>query len=58
MGVVALFIEFREELGFPIIEVIRTRFPDAAVFEKSSKGYIRRYFEFEFKSSGFKSHLK
>lgn len=58
MGVVALFIEFRTELGFPIVEIIRTRFPDAAVFEKSSKGYIRRYIEFEFKSSGYKSHLK
>lgn len=58
MGVVALFIEFRKELGFPIIEIIRTRFPDAAVFEKTSKGYIRRYIEFEFKSSGFKTHLK
>jgi len=58
MGVVALFIEFRGDLGFPLIEVIRTRFPDAAVFENSSKGYIRRYIEFEFKSSGYKAHLK
>lgn len=58
MGVVALFIEFRKELGFPLIEVIRTKFPDAAVFQSSSKGYIRRYIEFEFKSSGFKTHLK
>lgn len=58
MGVVALFIEFRKQLGFPIIEVIRTRFPDAAVFESSSKGYIRRYIEFEFRSSGYRAHLK
>ena len=58
MGVVALFIEFRKELGFPIIEVIRMGFPDAAVFENSSKGYIRKYIEFEFKSSGYKKHLK
>lgn len=58
MGVVALFIEFRKELGFPLIEFIRTRFPDAAVFESSSKGYIRRYIEFEFKSSGYKAHVK
>ena len=58
MGVVALFIEFRRELGFPLVEVIRTRFPDAAVFEDASKGYVRRYIEFEFKSSGFKAHLK
>jgi len=58
MGVVALFIEFRKELGFPIIEVIRTNFPDAAVFEAASKGYVRKYIEFEFRSSGYKSHLK
>ena len=58
MGVVALFIEYRKQLGFPIIEVIRTRFPDAVVFETSPKGHVRRYIEFEFKSSGFKAHLK
>jgi hypothetical protein len=58
MGVVALFIEFRKALGFPIVEVIRTRFPDAAVFQESTKGYIRRYIEFEFRSSGYKSHIK
>jgi len=58
MGVVALFIEFRKELGFPIIEVIRTNFPDASVFEVASRGYIRKYIEFEFRSSGYKSHLK
>jgi len=58
MGVVALFIEFRKELGFPIIEIIRTKFPDSVVFENSSEGYIRKYIEFEFRSSGYKSHLK
>jgi hypothetical protein len=60
MGVVALFVEFRRELSirFPVIEIIRTRFPDAAVFEESSRGYVRRYIEFEFRSSGYKSHIK
>jgi hypothetical protein len=58
MGVVALFIEFRKDLGFPFVEIIRTRFPDAVVFENSPKGYIRRNIEFEFRSSGYKSHLK
>jgi hypothetical protein len=59
MGVVALFIEFRKELGFPHIEIIRTRFPDAAVFEQTSNNrFVRKYIEFEFKSSGYKSHLK
>ena len=56
MGVVALFIEYRRQLGFPIIEVIRTRFPDAVVFEAAIKGHVRRYIEFEFRSSGFKAH--
>ena len=58
MGVVALFIEFRKELGFPLIEFIRPNFPDAAVWEAASKGHIRRCIEFEFRSSGYKSHLK
>lgn len=58
MGVVALFIEFRKDLGFPMIEVIRTRFPDAAVFEEAAKGYVRKYVEFEFRSSGYRAHLK
>ncbi|MFO7535727.1 MAG: hypothetical protein R6X19_08625 [Kiritimatiellia bacterium] len=59
MGVVALFVEFRKELGFPLIEIIRTRFPDAVVFEENAKGqYVRRYVEFEFRSSGYKAHLK
>jgi hypothetical protein len=58
MGVVALFVEFRKELGFPIIEIIRMGYPDAAVFQNSRKGHVRKYIEFEFKSSGFKAHLK
>jgi len=58
MGVVALFIEYRKELGFPIIEIIRSQFPDAIVFETSGNRLVRRYIEFEYKSSGFKSHLK
>lgn len=58
MGVIALFTEFRKKLGFPIIEIIRSQFPDAVVFESTSKGYRRRYIEFEFRSSGYKSHLK
>ncbi len=58
MGVVALFIEYRRQLGFPIVEIIRTNFPDAVVFQECAKGYVRRYIEFEYRSSGFKSHLK
>ncbi len=58
MGIVTLFLEFRKELGFPVIEVIRANFPDAAVFEEVSKGYARRSIEFEYRSSGYKAHLK
>jgi len=58
MGVVALFIEFRKELGFPIIEIIRSQFPDAIAFEAAGSRLVRKYIEFEYKSSGFKSHLK
>lgn len=59
MGVVALFIEFRKELGFPVVELIRSQFPDAAVFEEASEGrYVRRYVEFEYRSSRYKPHLK
>jgi len=57
MGVVALFIEYRTQLGFPIVEFIRPQFPDAAVFEKTGKGYARKYIEFEYKSKGYKTHL-
>lgn len=57
MGVVALFIEYRTQLGFPIVEFIRPQFPDAAVFEQTGKGYTRKYIEFEWKSQGYKVHL-
>lgn len=57
MGVVALFIEYRTQLGFPIVEFIRPQFPDAAIFEKTGKGYTRKYIEFEYKSQGYKVHL-
>jgi hypothetical protein len=57
MGVVALFIEFRKELGFPIVDFIRPQFPDAAVFEQTKNGHVKRYIEFEYRSTGFRSHL-
>ncbi|MBN1861628.1 MAG: hypothetical protein JW840_09235 [Candidatus Thermoplasmatota archaeon] len=57
MGVVALFVAFHKELGFPYLDVIRSSFPDAAAYQKTTKGNVRRYIEFEFKSSRFKNHL-
>lgn len=59
MGVVALFSKYCKELGFPDIDVIRTRFPDAAVYEDIGNNKLqRRYVEFEFRSSRYKSHRK
>lgn len=56
-GVVVLFVEYREPLGFPIIEWIRPQFPDACVWQKLSKNkHIKRYVEFELFSSYYKEH--
>jgi len=57
LGVVAVFVTYRKELGFPILEMIRPQFPDASVLLKLGDKYVKRYIEFEFKSSGFKKHL-
>jgi len=57
LGVVAVFVTYRKELGFPILEVIRPQFPDAIVLLKLGNKYIKKYVEFEFKSSSFKKHL-
>lgn len=57
LGVVAVFVTYRKELGFPVLEMIRPQFPDAAVLLKLGDKYIKKYIEFEFKSSGFKKHL-
>jgi hypothetical protein len=58
-AVIALFIGYRNELGFPIIEWIRPQFPDACVFQQVNKpraSYVRKYIEFELFSSLFKEH--
>jgi hypothetical protein len=57
LGVVAVFVTYRKELGFPTLEVIRPQFPDAIALLKLGNKYVRKYIEFEFKSSGFKKHL-
>ena len=54
---VAVFVTYRKELGFPILEMIRPQFPDATVLLKLGNKYIKKCIEFEFKSSGFKKHL-
>jgi len=58
-AVIALFVGYRNELGFPIIEWIRPQFPDACVFQQMKKrhaNYVRKYIEFELLSSQFKEH--
>jgi len=58
-AVIALFVGYRNELGFPIIEWIRPQFPDACVFQQVKKTrakYVRKFIEFELLSSLFKEH--
>jgi hypothetical protein len=61
-GVVALFVHHIGKLknhNFVKIEFIRADFPDACVIEKEKDGsYSRRYIEFEYLASGFKTHVK
>ncbi|MEM3437158.1 MAG: DUF4268 domain-containing protein [Nitrososphaerales archaeon] len=58
-GVVFLFSKYHKELGIESIECIRNAFPDAIGLRKIGKEvYERINIEFEFKSSGFKEHLK
>ena len=57
LGVVALFVTYRKELGFPILDIIRPQFPDAVVLLKLGNKHVKKYIEFEFRSSGFKKHL-
>jgi hypothetical protein len=57
-GVVLLFAKLHRRLGFPIIDIIKTGFPDCWAFHKTSSGSKRTWIEFEFKSSSFQSHLK
>jgi len=58
-AVIALFVGYRNELGFPIIEWIRSQFPDACVFQRVKKtraSHVRKYIEFELLSSQYKEH--
>jgi len=57
MGVVVLFAQYMQELGFSHFEFIRPGFPDACVFEKKEGRLHKRYIEFEFKSSQFRQHI-
>ena len=58
MGVVVLFSYFMKQMGFDRFEFVRAGFPDACAFKEKNGKYERVYIEFEYKASGFKSHLK
>ena len=53
MGVVSLFAQYAQGLGFVIME-IQAPFPDATLYEISSGELVRA--EFEFMARNFKSH--
>ena len=60
-GVVALFVHYMTRLkkhNFVKIEFIRADFPDACVIEEKDGLYSRKYVEFEYKASGFRTHVK
>lgn len=57
--VIALFVGYRNRLGFPIIGWIRPQFPEACALQRVKEprvGYLKKYIEFEFLSSQFKEH--
>lgn len=53
MGVVSLFAQYSQGLGYVIME-IQAAFPDATLYEISTKRMIK--VEFEYKAKNFKSH--
>jgi len=58
LGVVFLFSKLAKRLGFIEIDEIKPGFPDCWAFRRTSSGVRRVWIEFEFRSRGFKSHLK
>lgn len=59
-GVVVLFSAFMKRLpyGFVKMEFVRSGFPDACVLQKNGTHFSRKYIEFEFKASSFRTHEK
>jgi len=54
-GVIFLFSKVSKDLNMEI-EEIKTGFPDAIGRVKTRRGYARRRIEFEYRSSGFRTH--
>jgi len=57
-GVVALFVHYMKDLGFEKLEFIRAGFPDACAIQRTGKTFERKYIEFEYRASGFRSHVR
>lgn len=55
-GVVLLFGKILKDLNM-YVEEVKTGYPDCVARRRTGKGWERLYIEFEYKSSGFKSHL-
>lgn len=58
LGVVFLFGKLHKGLGFPAIDEVKPGFPDCWARRRTAKGTVSTWIEFEFKSSGFKTHVK
>lgn len=56
-GVVLLFGKVLKDLNM-YVEEIKTGYPDCVARRRTGKGWERIYIEFEYSSSGFKSHLE
>jgi predicted transport protein len=56
-GVVLLFGKILKDLNM-YVEEIKTGYPDCVARRRTGKGWERIYIEFEYSSSGFKSHLE
>ena len=55
-GVILLFGKILKDLNM-YVEEIKTGYPDCVARRRTGKGWERIYIEFEYSSSGFKSHF-
>lgn len=57
LGVVFLFGKVHKRLGFTGINEVKPGFPDCWAWRRTAKGTQFTWVEFEFRSSGFKTHV-
>ena len=58
LGVVFLFGKMARQLGFTEVDRIQPRFPDCWAMRRTPSGTKRVWIEFEFRSSGFRTHVR